>query len=269
MQKISELKQEDFIYNHVVYDNEAERHLAKHSHPLTEMIYVLGGEVSYTIENKRFTAQKGDLILIKPFSYHFFSITGARDYEKIGILFPPSDIPLDNVAEQPFLLLPAEGGRIGGIFDKVDFYYHNCPQDIFKELALSLAKEIVLNIQLFHQDNLITAHNPIHPLVERAIEHINNHLFSLTTVKELAATLGVSEGYLKALFTEQMKIPPKQYLTEKKMLRAKAMLLDGEPPTQVAIRCGYNNYVTFYRLYVKFFGNSPTEDRKSVEISGE
>ena len=64
MQKISELKQEDFIYNHVVYDNEAERHLAKHSHPLTEMIYVLGGEVSYTIENKRFTAQKGDLILI-------------------------------------------------------------------------------------------------------------------------------------------------------------------------------------------------------------
>ena len=91
----------------------------------------------------------------------------------------------------------------------------------------------------------------------------------MTTVKQLAATLDVSEGYLKALFTEQMKIPPKQYLTEKKMLRAKAMLLDGELPTQVAIRCGYTNYVTFYRLYVKFFGSNPTEDRKSVEPSVE
>ena len=80
MQKISELKNDNLIYNHIVYDNEYERHLAQHSHSLVEIIYVVKGEIAYTIEDKRFIARTGDLILIKPYSYHFFSITNQQDY---------------------------------------------------------------------------------------------------------------------------------------------------------------------------------------------
>ena len=84
MQKISEYKQDDLIYNHVVYDSQTERHFAKHAHSLLEMIYVLQGEVSYTIENKQFVAKRGDCIVIKPYAYHYFSVSGKNDYEKIG-----------------------------------------------------------------------------------------------------------------------------------------------------------------------------------------
>lgn len=263
MQKISELKKEHLIYNHIIYDNEAERHLAKHAHPLMEIIYVLSGEISYTIEDKKFIARPGDLILIKPYSYHYFTIVSSEDYEKIGILFPISAVNIIDLSFDNFLLLPCMQGRIRDIFDKVDFYFHNCPQQIFESLLLALASEILTNISLFHRQQVITSHNPVHPLIERAINYINENLFSINTLKELANRLSVSEGYLKVLFTEQMKIPPKKYITEKKMLMAKSMIKDGVPPTQVSIQCGFSNYVTFYRLYLKTFQINPLSDYKA------
>ena len=229
---------------------------------MMEIIYVVNGKVSYTIENKKFTASPGDLIIIKPYSYHYFSAEKNTDYEKLGMLFSPSDVTIDSLTQESFLLLRCDSGHIHEIFNKIDFYFHNCPQEKFEELLLSLGKEVVLNVELFHRQNLITTHHPIHPMIERAIAHINAHLFTLNTVKELALALGVSEGYLKVLFSEQLKIPPKKYLTEKKMLMAKSMIEAGTPPTQTAFQCGYTNYVTFYRLYTKYFGNTPTIDAK-------
>ena len=263
MQKISELKNDNLIYNHIVYDNEYERHLAKHSHSLVEIIYVVKGEIAYTIEDKRFIARTGDLILIKPYSYHFFSITNQQDYEKIGILFNASDIDIGDVtAPNNFLLLPCNEGRIHDIFGKVDFYFHNCPENVFTKLLLALAQEILINIQMFHTTDIVTSHKIMHPLIERAINYINVNLFNFNTVKELSNALSVSEGYLKALFTEQLKIPPKKYITEKKMLLAKSMITSGTPPTQAALQCGYTNYVTFYRLYMKLFDVNPMKDYK-------
>ena len=265
MQKISQLNSDRFIYNHIVYDNEAERHLAKHSHSLVEMIYVIKGEVSYTIEDKRFTAHPGDLIVIKPYAYHYFSIVNQQDYEKIGILFHPADIPIDNVTSNPFLLLSTKNERIHDIFNKVDFYYHNCPNEVFQSLLLALAQEIVVNIRLFQSQDIITTHKQSHPLIERIIRYINDNLFSVNTVSELARETSVSEGYLKALFTRQMKISPKKYITEKKMLMARNMLLNGTPPTQVSLHCGFSNYTTFYRLYQKNFQKKPTDDFKKSD----
>ena len=262
MKKVSELKTDKLVYNHIVYNREEERHFAKHSHPLVELIYVLKGEVAYTIEDEKFVAEAGDLILIKPYSYHYFSVVGQVDYEKIGVLFDPLDLTVDTATQKTFLLLPSKSGRIRDIFEKLDFYYHNCPERIFKDLLLSLTKEIVVNIELFYQQQLVTEHDEVHPLLKRAISYINENLFTLSTVKELARALSVSEGYLKVLFAEQLKIPPKKYITEKKMLRARTMVLNGVSPTQVSIQCGFSNYVTFYRLYVKLFNVKPLDDVK-------
>ena len=259
MQKISEWKSNQFIYNHVVYDPITERSFGKHSHALTELIYVIRGAISYTIENTQFVAHAGDLIVIKPYSYHYFSMQDAVDYEKISILFPMEKEALERWTDKAFLLLDCKSGRIHDIFAKIDFYYHNCPKEVFLDLARALTKEICINVTLFHEPQEPTEHTQVHPVLERALTYVNENLFSFNTVKELAERLSVSEGYLKALFTEHLKIPPKKYVTEKKMLMAKTMIAAGTPPTQVAYRCGYTNYVTFYRLYVKTFGVKPTE----------
>ena len=264
MRTISELKTSKLVYNHLVYDKEAERHFAQHSHSLMEFIYVIKGEVSYTVEDKKFTARQGELLLIKPYSYHYFTIKNQQDYEKIGILCDCKDLEIDYEMNAPLTLLQCHNGRIHDIFNKIDFYYHNCPQPVFNDLLKSLTKEILVNVKLFSYQHITTAEiESIHPLIERAINYINENLFSFNTVKELASLLSVSESHLKLLFANQLKVSPKNYITEKKMLFAKSMISNGTPPTQVAFHCGYSNYATFYRLYLRFFNVNPMNDYKN------
>ena len=264
MQKLSEFISNKLIFNHIIYDKESERHFAMHSHTLIELIYIIKGEVSYTVENKKFIARQGELLVIKPYSYHYFTITNQQDYEKIGILCSCEDLEINDAMAEPLMLIQCQNGRIHDIFHKIDFYYHNCPQPIFKELLKNLAKEILINVKLFSYQHVISARTEtIHPLIERAINYINENLFNFNTVKELASHLSVSESHLKTLFTSQLKVTPKKYITEKKMMFAKSMLSNGTPPTQVAFHCGYSNYATFYRLYLRFFNANPTTDYES------
>lgn len=264
MKKISEFKTNNLIYNHIVYDQETERHLAMHSHALIEFIYILKGEVAYTVENKKFTARQGELLLIKPYSYHYFTIQNKQDYEKIGILCDFKNANIDDIIPQSFILVQCSNGRIHDIFHKIDFYYHNCPKETFQDLLQALSKEIFINLQLFSKQYVLTAPaDSIHPLIEQALHYINENLFTFNTVKELSRALSVSESYLKTLFANQLKVTPKNYITAKKMLFAKSMITNGTPPTQAAFHCGYNNYATFYRIYLRYHNTNPMTDYRT------
>ena len=266
MKRIAEYKSDQLIFNHLIYDKETERHFAKHSHSMFELIYVAKGEVSYVVEDSKFTANQGELIIINPYSYHYFTIRNRQDYEKIGILFSPALFDLGNTAQESFSVLDCSYGRIHDTFQKLDFYYHNCQTEVFAELLTALTKELTINIKHFGNQYKITSEKEsVHPLVKRAIDYINDNLFSLNTVKELAERLSVSESHLKVLFRNQLKVTPKNYITEKKMLLARSMLYGGTSPTQVAISLGYQNYVTFYRVYLKHFETRPTDDYKNTK----
>lgn len=267
MRKISEFKSSKLIFNHIVYDKESERHFAMHSHSLMEFIYITKGEVAYTVEDKKFTARQGELLVIKPYAYHYFTIKNQQDYEKIGVLCNCEDLEIEYTMNEPLMLIQCQNGRLHDIFNKIDFYYHNCPQPIFKELLKDLAKEILINIKFFSYQYVIsTRTESIHPLIERAINYINENLFNFNTVKELANHLSVSESHLKVLFTSQLKVTPKNYITEKKMLFARSMISNGTTPTQTAFHCRYSNYATFYRLYLRFFNVNPMTDYKNNNL---
>ena len=50
------------------------------------------------------------------------------------------------------------------------------------------------------------------------------------------------------------------YITTKRLLLAQKLLSVGEKPVAVYKRCGFNNYSTFYRAYVRYFGHSPKSE---------
>ena len=54
-----------------------------------------------------------------------------------------------------------------------------------------------------------------------------------------------------------MKIPLKQYILRKKMMYAKSLILAGTSPGEAAVACGYKNYASFYKMFLKFTGQSP------------
>ena len=56
-----------------------------------------------------------------------------------------------------------------------------------------------------------------------------------------------------------MKTSLKRYVLEKKMMYARALIQQGTAPGVAAVSCGYKNYASFYKMFCKIVGKTPTE----------
>ena len=67
-------------------------------------------------------------------------------------------------------------------------------------------------------------------------------------------------------FKEQTGYSIGSYLSTKRLLLAKELILSGKPITDVCYECGFKNYSTFSLAYKKCFGESPRDLRQSTLI---
>lgn len=264
MKTISNIKTDSYVYNHIVYDNSTDKHFAKHSHAIYEMIYILNGEVEYIIEDRVYKGRKNDLIFIKPYTYHYFTIKSGANYEKIGILFTPPTIGLsDSDINQDIELVDCSSlPIIDSIFQKLPYYYASFSKDRFLEMYFPLVKELVYNLSLVKAPSISAqSHTPI---LTPILEYINANLFTIKTLDEISSALNISTSYLKGIFKKELKTQPKKYINEKRILTARQLILLGEKAGDVSARCGFENYSTFYRLYCSYFGFSPSGNNDIV-----
>ena len=81
----------------------------------------------------------------------------------------------------------------------------------------------------------------------------------LTNV-ELAQQCNISEVYFRKLFSEQFGIPPKQYIIDIRMNKAKQLLSEGSLKIcAVSEQCGFSNPYHFCRTFKAYTGMTPTE----------
>lgn len=266
MKTIANIKSQNYIFNHLVYDNYTDKFFAKHSHALYEIIYILDGEVEYIVEDRRYNAKKHSIMLIRPYTYHYFTIKSKVNYEKIGILFDSSFLKINpEIINSEIELLDCENHSIlKFIFQKIDYYYKNFPEGIFLELYFSLIKEIIYNLSLIKGPTVSPQYHT--PILSPVLEYINANLFSITRLEDISSALNISTSYLKSVFKKELKIQPKRYINEKKLLNARQMIWAGEKTTIASAKCGFQNYSTFYRLYREYFGISPSEDISATPL---
>lgn len=264
MKTVSNIKCEDYVYNHIVYDNSTDKHFARHSHAIYEMIYILNGEVEYIIEDRVYKARKNHLIIIKPYTYHYFTIKSNSNYEKIGMLFNPSTIGVDPSAiNQEVEVLDCKNEAIiDSIFQKLPYYCASFEKNEFLSLYFPLIRELVANLSLVKSPHVET--ETATPILSPILEYINANLFSIKNLDEISEALNISTSYLKSIFKKELKTQPKKYINEKRILNAHRRILMGEKATEVSALCGYENYSTFYRLYCTYFGFSPSRGEEKA-----
>ena len=71
------------------------RHQNIHAHDYYQIWYILRGHCTHRIDNRKFTLEKGDIIIIPPFSYHSMS-EGSDDLIVIGVDFTEDFFSSDN-----------------------------------------------------------------------------------------------------------------------------------------------------------------------------
>jgi len=97
----------------------------------------------------------------------------------------------------------------------------------------------------------------------QVIDHIDRHLDKALSIPELAALLRMGRNEFSAAFRHAFGVPPKQYLTQRRVGRAKVLLLRTRLHVkEVAAQVGYNNEFFFYRIFRKYAGLTPDEYRR-------
>lgn len=98
-----------------------------------------------------------------------------------------------------------------------------------------------------------------HSLIPRVLSHINTHLADNLSLDSLAEQFFVSKFYLSHQFKQYTELPLHQYVLTRRMMHAQIMLREGQAPSAVASACGYHEYSSFYKAFMRFTGQNPRD----------
>lgn len=239
--------------------------ISNHMHSAYEILYILSGDASLVIEDKETRVRPGDLIVVPPRYYHYLKINSPVDYERYNFLFMPSELDVgDDLIPHSYVVNITNNHFATEIFKKFDYYYSVFDTKKFAEVAKLLLKELLFALSVLKQPVENGLSSVLNPVLSDALSYIKENLFTLTGIAEVANKLYVSESYLFYLFKTYVKTTPKRYLTEKRLLASKALIAQGVKPTKAFEQVGFNDYTSFYRNFVKFFGYAPSNDKDVI-----
>lgn len=263
---ISESK--SLFYKHEISKNIPCDAYSMHTHNTYELLYFLSGDATHIIEDRKYKLKKGNLILIRPFRYHFIQIDSPADYERYDILFDQERDGIESVSlipEEIEVINLSENPIADAILRRTDYYHKKCDKETFFSVIRHLLSELFYNLSISLPETTGVAPTTSR-LLSEALRYINHHLCTLSSVEEIARNLFVSESYLFRLFKNELHQTPKKYITDKRLLLAQKMLSAGEKAVAVSEKCGFGDYTAFYRAYTALFGRSPSEEQSIKKI---
>ncbi|MBP2833100.1 helix-turn-helix transcriptional regulator [Aquimarina sp. U1-2] len=101
--------------------------------------------------------------------------------------------------------------------------------------------------------------------VGKVTTYMNKHLAASITLKDLANSLNLSQGYLSSRFKQSTGLSPFNYLKKLRMEKALELLQHTDMLIiQIGMEVGINNHSQFCRTFKKFFGHPPSHIRKAT-----
>lgn len=231
----------------------------RHFHNDYEVFVFIKGEIEYIVEDKVYSLEPYQLLILKPKQYHFAVIKNKAVYSRMIINFTIEDELTEKLLEPDFLdlnLYPETLSLLKFIlrnqagFSKKDF----------TQLILNTIKSFLIIHNNLETKELPSHYMTLNPFIRKALLYIDENIQSKITLNDLAAELNINPYYFSRIFKQALGESPISYVRKKQLIRAQELIENGEYPTQVFYKFGFSDYSSFYRAYKAFFKKSPSED---------
>ena len=138
--------------------------------------------------------------------------------------------------------------------------------DATRFLETEIAKEVYFlcherQRHLDERPSLVEAHTPV---VRRALEHLERHLFDANVLRDLPRASGASRSTLLRTFQRELGESPLAYLRTRRLDEA-LMLLKSRRlrVSEVSALVGYKNFAAFSHAFRERFGLRPSDVRRA------
>ncbi|MCU4677561.1 AraC family transcriptional regulator [Catenovulum sp. 2E275] len=220
-------------------------HIDSHLHSFHQLLIPLNGKIDLVLENQQTKAAAGNCILIKAGVHHEFSAKGIHDFLVVDLDCLPASF--DQTEMVKFTLDETAWSFISYIEKQIK----NTLDHLLSNKIVDLLCDIIQN-QKWNVS--------IDPRIQRVVTLINNDLSNELNISQLAKSACMSETQFKLIFKQNMKQTPFQYVLQKRMEKAKGLLIENKLPVYlIAESVGFGNASAFTKRFSSYFGYSPTE----------
>lgn len=248
-----------------------------HSHSFYEILYTQSGRIQYLLGDERYSLKQGDIVFVPPGLSHRPLITEPLEepYRRYVLWISAEYIeqirsisPDENIVPSEGKILRTSGTSMGELLHRhfrqaVD---ENSGKASGWQCAL-YATALQTLVQLHRAFCDIRAHTPAaekQELLDDVLAYIKGSLSEKITLKNTARRFLVSESTISQLFRKRLGVSFYHCVTQYRLIEAKNLITDGEPPGSVYGSVGFADYSAFYRAFKQEYGMSPREYRSWI-----
>ena len=265
----------------------------KHIHKSIEIYLIDSGECSMDINNKKFTFQKDDFIIIYPNTVHSLYLDTENTCAFRHIHFDPVPFSHWLINQNEFhtltlmnaLIMPYEHYQHLTADKKISDLIYNIIEETAEEdhlLSTAMANlhlaELTLHlIKRTHPDLSLTADSPSHTpehirYVSYVLSYIHENFSKKILIPDIASHLNISSRYLSKIFFHHMNLTILNYINIYRINHAIELMLNTNLTlTNIAELVGLKDSQHFSKLFKNTIGIPPNQYRKLIlhDISDE
>ncbi|MCH5164386.1 MAG: AraC family transcriptional regulator [Clostridiales bacterium] len=237
----------------------------QHTHGHPEFIFVVGGSGRFEVNDNQYPIKAGDLIICGKNVSHSEYLFDTPDSEIYHLGFTGTilnGMQEDDIINEPFCII-----HTASQFDIIKAYFValiaevQSPQisskvieeDLMRVLLLSVLRLAVYDMGLMFSQN---------KAFFEAKDYFDKNYLSITNIEDACKMLGINKFYLTHIFKEQLGMPPIKYLLNKRMEKAKHLLIvTNMSISEISLKCGYADTAYFCRVFKKCENITPLQYR--------
>lgn len=244
-------------------------HSTFHSHPFTELFYVIDGKGEFLTSSKRFPVKANDLIIVNPKVEHteVSSKESPLEYIVLGI----RGISFSNLStEQEDIDLPFSSSSFRDEKKEVLHYLNAIVSEAtskftsYERICHNLLEVLILKLLRHKQFKLDISHtNKSTKDVALMKHYLKTHYHQKITLSDLERLTHLSKYYIAHAFKKEVGFSPIDYLNHIRIDESKILLTTTDySVSQIAAIVGFSNPSYFSEMFKQQTGLNPSNYRK-------
>lgn len=228
-------------------------------HPYHELLFYINGNTLFLTEQARHRLHYNTLLIIPKETYHYFRLENTVPFLRLKISFYDQfleQIPLTGLFDH-LKILEKPDDRVLFVLNRLYQVLKEHSDEMAAFYAYSAFQMLLAELE-YSDITEISEATEVSSFLTDVLDYISLNLPGNLNIAHISRNLGISPSSLTHRFTRELGIPLHEYITQRRLLLARKLIHEGNKSTAIYPDCGFRDYSSFYKAYLKYFGHSPS-----------